>query len=177
MPLKQKAMITKKHINIFYMTVIIINMSACNINDKITSMEITDPERHYYAISRGQILDMKYPIKNTGKYPLFISEIQTSCGCAVVDQSSFKILPAGREGFIRIKYDSNKNIGYVKHYITIYANIESEKKEATFDINVVPNNLYTRDYEELYNEHKDKNGMVNNYHEYNLGYYVENYPY
>ncbi|NDV78351.1 DUF1573 domain-containing protein [Dysgonomonas sp. 511] len=146
------------------------------MKDKKTTIEIIDPERCYYPILRGQELDVVYHLQNTGEHPLFITDIHVSCGCMLVDESSFKVLPAGGKGFIKIKYDSSKNIGYVKHYVTIYANLEAEeKKELTFDLNVVPNALYTRDYEELYEERKEKGlnekDLVDG-EEFNLGYYT-----
>jgi len=157
---------------------LLLTISACNIKDKKTTLEVFDSERHYYPILRGQTLDIVYEIKNTGEYPLFITDIHTSCGCILVEKSSFKVLPAGGNGFIRIKYNSSKNIGYVKHYVSVYANLESgTKKEVTFDLNVVPNALYTRDYEELHKEHKEKyfdeESLVDG-KEKNKGYYVDN---
>ncbi|NDW18484.1 DUF1573 domain-containing protein [Dysgonomonas sp. 216] len=159
---------------------VVVLLSSCNIRDKKTTIEIDDPNRHYYPIQRGQSLEILYEIKNTGNNPLFITDIHTSCGCILIDESSFKVLPAGANGFLKLKYDSRKNVGYVKHYIDIYANLETNNLYSiTFDLNVVPNALYTRDYEELYNEHKAKNmgietlvdGDTNN-----KGYYVENIP-
>jgi len=156
---------------------ILFVFTACGIKDKTTTLEVVDPDRHYYPILRGQELDIQYEIKNTGDNPLFISDIHTSCGCMLVDESSFKVLPAKGSGFIRIKYNSIKNIGYVKHYVTIFANMESENmKEMTFDLHVVPNTLYTKDYEELYSEYKEKSfdhkSLVDGY-ENNLGYYTD----
>lgn len=155
-------------------------LSSCDIKDKKTSLEIADPNRHYYPLLRGQMLDIQYEIMNTGENPLFITDIQTSCGCVLVDESSFKVLPAGGNGFIKIKYDSNKNIGYVKHYVTFYANLDSvDRREVTFDLHVVPNALYTRDYEELYKENQEKlineEALVDGY-ENQKRYYVESSP-
>ncbi len=149
---------------------------SCNIENKRTTLVVQDPERHYYPIIQGQKLEIQYKITNTGKNPLFITDIMTSCGCVLVDKSSFKALPAGGSGFIMMTYDSNKNIGYVKHYVTIYANFEqSDKYELVFDVHVVPDALYTKDYEELYKEYKEKHmnekTMVEG-EENNLGYYI-----
>lgn len=151
-------------------------VTGCDIDSKKTSMTISDPDRHYYPVIRGQPLDVLYTIENTGKYPLVIKSIHTSCGCMLVDESSFKMLPAGGKGFIRIKYDSSKNLGYVKHFVTIYANLEeNDKVEATFDINVVPNALYTRDYEEIHTT--KQNGLSEEQlvdgKENNKGYYTD----
>lgn len=158
----------------------IILFSSCNLEDKKTTLEVVDPDRHYYPVLRGQMLDIVYEVQNTGEYPLFIKDIQTSCGCVLIDESSFKVLPSGGKGFIRLKYDSSKNIGYVKHFVTLRANLEnSDNFEMTFDLNVVPNALYTRDYEELYGEYKKKHfnmeSLVDGY-ENNKGYYLEDSP-
>lgn len=156
---------------------LIVLCNSCNIKDKKTMLKVADADRHYYPILRGQTLDVLYEIENTGENPLFISSIKTSCGCMLIDDSSFKVLPAGGKGFVKIKYDSKKNIGYVKHYITIHANLTTEKpEELTFDVHVVPNALYTKDYEELYSEHKKEAGDVKSLVDgsNNLGYYLEN---
>jgi len=151
--------------------------SGCGLKDKKTTMVVVDGDRHYYPVLRGQELDVLYEIENTGQHPLFISDIHVSCGCILIDESSFKVLPAKGKGFIKVKYNSSKNIGYVKHYITIYANLETNPEyELTFDLNVVPNALYTRDYEELYEEKKQKGinekDLVDG-NENNLGYYTD----
>lgn len=151
---------------------------SCNLKDKKTFMSISDPERHYYPLLRGQILDVVYEIENTGNNPLFINNIQTSCGCILVDESSFKVLPSRKKGFIKLRYNSNKNIGYVKHYVTIYANLEeSEKQELSFDVHIVPNALYTRDYEELHRNYKEKHLKTESLSDGNMNnpeYYVDN---
>lgn len=155
-----------------------LSLSACGIKDKKTTLEIKDPDRHYYPILRGQILDIMYEVENTGDSPLFITDIHASCGCILVDKTALKVIPAGGKGAVHIQYDSNKNIGYVKHYITIYANLmHTDHKEITFDLHVVPNALYTRDYEELHRDHKEKQlnekTLVDG-NENNLRYYVDN---
>ncbi|MDH6354234.1 hypothetical protein M2132_000561 [Dysgonomonas sp. PH5-45] len=51
----------------------------------------------------------------------------------------------------------------------------AHKHEISFDLNVVPNALYTRDYEELHKENKEKHmdeeALVDG-RENNRGYYV-----
>ena len=51
----------------------------------------------------------------------------------------------------------------------------TEETELKFDVNVVPDADYTRDYEELYQEFNTKNGIVREMvdgKESELGYYV-----
>jgi hypothetical protein len=150
--------------------------SCINPKDNKTSMEITDNNRHYYPIITGQHLTVSFKVKNTGNHPLLISDIITSCGCLVLDRTTIKTISAGNEGFINLTYDSSKNIGYAKHWIEVYGNfINMDKMDLVFDLNVVPNNLYTKDYEELYAElNKTSKGFSDfvDGKENNKGYYL-----
>lgn len=132
-------------------------LSSCfKVKDKYTTISVVDPVRHYPPILFGQILEVVFTIENTGNEPLFVKDIHVSGGCELSDKTNIKVLPVKGKGFIHVFYDSRKNIGYVKNYITIYGNFESkEKEELTFDLNVVPNAHYTKDYEEVHKE-KDR---------------------
>lgn len=146
------------HLCIFLLPIL---HSCTDIRNQKTTVEVIDNNRHYYPIQVGQQLEIIYHVKNTGKNPLILSDIFTSCGCLVLSESVIKNIPAGDEGILRVTYNSTKNVGYVKHYITLYGNFLTDtKQELTFDVNVVPNALYTKDYEELYQEYKEKNGNV-----------------
>jgi len=166
-------------INSIFVLAVLLSLSACNIQDKKTIIEVKDPDRHYYPIPRGQELNIQYQITNKGKNPLFIKEILTSCGCLVVGKSSLKVIPAGKTGFIYLQYNSKKNTGYVKQYITMYVNLQyAETYEMSFDVNVVPNSLSNADYEELYENEKgvkDRMKDLVDGNENELGYYTDTY--
>ncbi|WP_314084351.1 DUF1573 domain-containing protein [Capnocytophaga gingivalis] len=122
-----------------------------------TSIEIMDPVRHYYPVVQGEKFEININIKNTGKHFLKITDVQTSCGCMAVDKNSIGLIRAGEIGTIKIVNDSKKNIGYVKHFIKIYGNIPDGEAEVIFDYNVVPDALYTPDYEEIYSKENKSN--------------------
>ena len=61
-----------------------------------------------------------YRFTNTGKMPLIISTVKTSCGCLVASRPKEPILP-GESGIIRAKYDT-KRIGPVNKSITVTSN-------------------------------------------------------
>lgn len=149
---------------------------GCDIKEKKTTIEIVDNYRHYYPIQTGQELDIMFEIKNTGKNPFVLNDIITSCGCVTLKKSSIKSIPAGKAGHLLITYDSRKNIGYVQHHITLYGNFTtSESKDIVFDVNVVPNALYTKDYEELYREKINSEGGLQRWvdgDENTKGYYM-----
>jgi len=154
---------------------LMVVIASCNVKDKKTSIEIVDNDRHYFPVLQGQELDIVFPIKNIGENPFILEDMITSCGCLVPQKSSIKTIPGKSEGRLILKYNSNKNVGYVKHYVTLYGNFETtDKMEVVFDVNVVPNSLWTPDYEELY--HKEKDGKIKSAvegDENNKGYYMD----
>jgi len=156
---------------------LVMIMASCNVKDKKTTLEIVDNNRHYFPILQGQELDVVFTLKNVGENPFILEDIITSCGCLMYKKSSINSIPAGSEGRLILKYNSNKNIGYAKHYVTLYGNFETtDKMEVVFDVHVVPGSLYTPDYEELYHEENEKSGRVREMvdgNENNKGYYMD----
>ncbi len=123
---------------------------------KLTTVKIEDPERKYFPILQGQRQKINVKVYNTGKEPLKIYDVYPSCGCTVVKFPS-GIIPAGEYGTIDMEYNSNKNIGFVGIYATIKTNTKEGSQSFYFEINVVPDPHYTKDYEELYNADKENN--------------------
>lgn len=157
---------------------ILLCTSCLNIANRKTTINVEDNDRHYYPILAGQRKDIAYKITNTGKNPLMITDIITSCGCLNVDKGTAVFtIPPGKDRILTLSYNSAKNVGYVKHYITLYGNFEKALfKELVFDINVVPNAMYTLDYEELYADEVKKDGGVKEFvdgSENNKGYYMD----
>ncbi len=62
----------------------------------------------------------EFAFKNTGKKPLVVEKVRSSCGCAVPKWSKEPVLPKGK-GVIRVEYDSNK-IGQFQKTVKIYSN-------------------------------------------------------
>ena len=114
-----------------------------------TNIEVEDSIRHYYPVRQGQQLNIVYKIGNKGPEPLKITDIQPSCGCIILAQ------------------DAERVIGNIApHGLAILR----------FDVNVVPDADYTRDYEQLYKEYNLKNGIVDDIvggKERDKGYYVD----
>lgn len=131
----------------------VIIAGACKRELKPVEVEIVDPKRHYYPVIQGELLGVTYEIENISKDPLFIQEIQTTCGCvSPLDELPIVILPQ-QTGKINFKYNSTKNTGYVEHFAWLYGNFaDSTWRQVQFDTNVVPPVDYTPDYEELYHQ-------------------------
>lgn len=141
------------------------------------TVEIVDPQRHYYPVLQGEIMKVSYEIENTSDEPLIIQEIQTTCGCIIPsDELPIVILPK-KTGRINLAYNTTKNTGAVDHYIWLYGNFaDSAYRELSFDTNVVPPADYTRDYEQLYHEHTTRSGSLRDFIDgfsYEKGYYTD----
>lgn len=135
------------------LAVFTLTLVACERELKPVDVEIIDPKRHYFPVIQGELLGVTYEIENTSKHPLFIQEIQTTCGCiSPLDQLPIVILPK-QTGKIHFSYNSTKNTGYVEHFAWLYGNFaDSTWRQLQFDTNVVPPADYTPDYEELYHD-------------------------
>ena len=138
---------------LYIIGVFLAALVACDRELKPVDVEIIDPKRHYYPVIQGELLGVTYEIENTSKDPLFIQEIQTTCGCvSPLDKLPIVILPK-QTGKIHFKYNSTKNVGYVEHFAWLYGNFtDSTWRELQFDTNVVPPEDYTPDYEQLYRD-------------------------
>ena len=134
-----------------------LSLSSCRKEVGTTSILILDSVRHYYPIVMGEDINMIYRIANIGKEPFVITDIQPSCGCTIAEESEGTIIPPGTEGKLSFIFDTNKNVGYVRHTIRIYGNIAPKGVALMiFDCNVVPPTTSSVDYEENYHERNAK---------------------
>ena len=130
-------------------------LCACSKELQPAEVIITDPARHYYPVVQGEIMGVNYEIENISENPLFIQEVQTTCGCLIArDELPMVILPH-KKGFLHLDFNTIKNNGYAEHFIYCYGNFKSGRMiELQFDTNVVPRADYFHDYEQLWKEQK-----------------------
>jgi len=142
---------------------ILLSVSGCKTDDaatELTTIDIEDPVRHYSPVVQGEEQDINIRILNTGENLLRISKVYPSCGCTIAKFPETAIAP-GKAGIIELKYNSNKNIGYVGVYTTIVTNTKEKSNTVFFDLNVVPDADYIKDYEELYfEEHYEESAPI-----------------
>lgn len=154
-----------------------VGNTSCKRTIHNTTINVEDSIRHYFPIRQREHLSILYNIENTGEEPLIIQDIHTSCGCLVIDQDAQRLIPPKKSSFLHLNYNSEKNVGEVKHTVRIYGNIEPYgMKELRFVVHVVPDADYTRDYEQIYREtHKGGVGDIVDGKTRDKGYYVKGY--
>ncbi|MBQ8968959.1 MAG: DUF1573 domain-containing protein [Bacteroidaceae bacterium] len=133
--------------------IVLLLCISCEKKLEPATIIVTDPVRHYYPVVQGEMLGITYEMENTCEHPLFIQEVQTTCGCIIPrDALPIVILPH-KSGFLHLDFNTIKNSGYVSHHIYCYGNFrDSARIHLSFDTNVVPQADYIRDYEQLWQE-------------------------
>lgn len=136
-------------------------LSGCEKKLEPATVVVVDPVRHYYPVVQGETMGITYEMENVSDNPLFIQEIQTTCGCLIPrDELPIIILPHKR-GFVHLDFNTIKNNGYVEHFVDCYGNFKDTTMiQLQFDTNVVPQADYFRDYEQLWKEQEIDRGNL-----------------
>ena len=69
----------------------------------------------------------EFVFKNTGKVPLIIKRVDSSCGCTVPSWEKDPVKPKGK-GKITVKYDTNRIGSFIKS-IKVYSNAANSPVE------------------------------------------------
>ena len=75
-------------------------------------------------ITYGADETFTFEFKNTGKTPIIVSNVATSCGCTTAQKPEEPVKP-GQKGVIVVKYDT-KRIGNFSKDITVTTNVQEE---------------------------------------------------
>ncbi|MBO4243558.1 MAG: DUF1573 domain-containing protein [Bacteroidales bacterium] len=80
-------------------------------------------EHNFGTMKSGSDISYSFEFVNTGKEPLIIANVATSCGCTTPEWSKEPIPSKGR-GVIKVKYDSSR-IGSFSKTISVYSNAKN----------------------------------------------------
>ncbi len=75
----------------------------------------------YGTVTKGGDGNCEFKFTNSGKEPLILSNVQTSCGCTVPDWPKDPILP-GKTATIKVNYTKMNIVGTISKQITVYSN-------------------------------------------------------
>ncbi|HOU30283.1 MAG TPA: DUF1573 domain-containing protein [Bacteroidales bacterium] len=84
-------------------------------------IEFEEYEHDFGKIIAGEKVATIFKFKNTGKGPLVLNSVTTSCGCTVSKYSTKPILP-GDSGTIEVIFDSGGYNGMQKKTVTVRSN-------------------------------------------------------
>lgn len=81
-----------------------------------------DTDMHDFGeVVEGEKVSYTFKFTNTGKGPLVITGIASSCGCTVGEYTKDTIKP-GAQGDVIVSFDSWKNAGFQQKSVTVNSN-------------------------------------------------------
>ncbi|MDX1653402.1 MAG: DUF1573 domain-containing protein [Brumimicrobium sp.] len=89
------------------------------------------------TVAKGEIVQAKIPVKNTGDYPLILASVNASCACTVTDYPKDPIAP-GETTYINAEVDTDRtSTGMIEKPITISANTRPSSFKVVIQANVI----------------------------------------
>jgi len=116
----------------FYIWIASFVMLSCTSpetkNSIIDGSEITFEKKvhDFGTITEGEVVEHTFKFTNTGDTDLIISNASASCGCTIPDWPKEPIAP-GKQGKIKVKFNSNGKKDMITKDITILANTDPVK--------------------------------------------------
>lgn len=113
---------------LLFIALLALTATSCDDTPNIevgqkTTMEIT---KKYNAgrVVKGEVINAKFKVKNTGKYPLVFGEVRPSCSCTVADRPTEPIQP-GETGEIIAQVKTDRlTTSRVFKTVTVMTNTE-----------------------------------------------------
>lgn len=102
---------------------------ALKDSSKSTTIEWLDPVvQNLGNIDKGQIAEITWKFRNTGKNPLYVTEVHAGCGCTIPEKPEEPIAP-GADGTIKAKFNSSNFSGHVTKEVYVQANNSNRNNE------------------------------------------------
>lgn len=90
-----------------------------------TRVKLIDSTYNFGKIKEGERVEFSYRFKNTGKHPLKIASVYSSCGCTVPEFSKEPVMP-GKKGFIKVTFNSDGVGGEIEKFVEVRSNAKPD---------------------------------------------------
>ncbi len=126
---------------LIFIALAFIAVTSCKENTDVsvgnkTTLEVN---KVYDAgdVIKGEMVEAKFTVKNTGDYPLVFGEVKGSCSCTVTEAPDEPIAP-GESAVIAANVDTEKTgAGAITKSVTIMANTDPSNTLVTIKANVL----------------------------------------
>jgi hypothetical protein len=105
-------------------------------NPKAPVISFEKTVHDFGEIIQGDNGECEFVFKNTGKEPLIITNVRSSCGCTVAQKPEEPIMP-GKKSSIKVRYDTNR-IGVISKTVTVTSNATEPEINLQLKGNVSP---------------------------------------
>ena len=106
-------------------------------NPNAPEIKFVTDTHDYGTITKGANGDCSFAFNNTGKEPLILSNVKSSCGCTTPSWTKDPVLP-GKTGKIDVHYDTNR-LGQISKSITVTSNAKTATVILMIKGNVIDN--------------------------------------
>ena len=96
-----------------------------------------DSKHDFGDIKQGDVVSYVFEFENTGKSPLILSQVQTTCGCTTPKWPREPIAP-GAKSSITAQFNSAGKMGQQNKVITVISNASNSPERVTIISNVLP---------------------------------------
>lgn len=127
--------------NLIVFALLSLGLLSCNSESEAEIGEYTtiEVDEMYDAgtVAKGEIVEAKIEVKNTGDFPLIIANIRAACSCTVSEYSEDPV-PPGEIAYIYAEVDTDKTgKGVITKPITISANTRPSSTKVTIKAEVI----------------------------------------
>lgn len=104
---------------------LILLLAACGSQAPVLEVETLND---FGTVTKGEVVTLELPVRNSGRTPLIIDKIITTCGCTSATISETTIPPGG-EAILQARYDSaahETDMGPLERRIYLMSNASDE---------------------------------------------------
>lgn len=101
------------------------------------AIEIKEPSHDFGKIPQGRPVTYNFEVKNTGKKPLLIENVQAACGCTTPEWSQEPVAP-GASTQIKVGFNAAAEGHFSKSITIIYNNNQTKGLTITGDVFPMP---------------------------------------
>jgi hypothetical protein len=102
----------------------------------VPEFSFTETKHHFGDIQEGEKVSYSFLFENSGQADLVIASVRASCGCTVPEYSKEPVAP-GKQGHIKVTFDSQGKPGMQSKTVTVIANTVPATRVLTISAEVI----------------------------------------
>ncbi len=110
--------------NLLFITFLALVAFSCKSDrEKFPDDTTVDGEfvHNFGEVMQGEVIKVRFEIKNTGKVPLKLFDVKPSCGCTLADYCKDAVDP-GKTAWVDAEVDTKEQNGEIFKKVTVFAN-------------------------------------------------------
>jgi hypothetical protein len=105
-------------------------------SNNMAAIRFFETEFNFGEVQQSALVKHDFKFKNSGKVPLIVTDIRTTCGCTVPEWTKSPIAP-GAEDVVKVVFNTEGKEGFQEKKITIIANSLPAETELVVKGNVL----------------------------------------